>query len=221
MKPTCKIPYCRCPVATRYTPLSARHEANFRRTLHAEQARCSKMMLKPYLKIVKARMKKNPSNASWITLDWRWVALVDHARRIAGDFDRGKPGNRYTAAAAREVIKLANVDARHVVETTMAMTVCQEFQPRLFRSDRAFWMQLARQVRALTDLNYGERFNPRSGNVQRFYRELAPVASLIMGRWLTEFLGVGGFHIAHQDNAENETRAKERTALHKALKQVA
>ena len=221
MKPTCTITGCDRPRATKYTPYCARHKANHRRNGHAEQQRTSKAMLKPYLRTVRARIKRNPSNPAWEALDKRWLALLRHSEGISASYARGVPGFRYEVLAAREVIKTASADTRLIVETTMAMMVFREFEPHQFKSDRAFWIQLSRQVRSLTDLSYCTRFRPSSGRIQRVYRELPPTAALTMGRWLTELLGVGGLKIAQLEMAEQERRAGERTALHAALNELA
>jgi len=86
------------------------------------------------------------------------------------------------------------VKPREVVEVTCAVVMLWELEPQRFRSDRAFWLQLARRVRGVTDVNYGERWDNVRQRVRRTYRELTPRASLILGRWLAETLGVGGQH---------------------------
>ena len=68
----------------------------------------------------------------------------------------------------------------------------QEMEPARFRSDKAFWLQLARRVRGLTDMNYGEGWDNTRQRVRRSYRELTPRASLLLGQWLAETLGVAG-----------------------------
>jgi hypothetical protein len=178
--------------------------------------------LKPYLKLVRARIAKNPENVSWVTLDNRWRALVDHARAIMSDYYKGRAGSRFERAAAFEVLKLADdVAPRAVVEVTVAMVMMRELELRQFRSDRAFWMQVARRVRGITDLNFGERWDHARGRVRRCYRDLTPRASLILGQWLVETLGVGGQHLARLQQVEWERASKERRELHESLSKLA
>jgi hypothetical protein len=154
-------------------------------------------------------------------LDERWRALVDHAHGIIADYARGRAGSRFERAAANEVVKLAgDVEPRAVVVVTAAMVVMQELDPRQFRSDRAFWVQLARRVRALTDRHIGERWDNARGRVRRCYRELTPRAALILGRWLAETLGIGGMQIARLHLAERQKQAQEREQLHDALSRL-
>ncbi|WBT39954.1 hypothetical protein [Hyphomicrobium sp. DMF-1] len=174
--------------------------------------------MKPYLTLVRARIDKNPHSPAWITLEARWRALVDVAEGIVADCERGRPGPRPQRLAAYEVIKVGKTaEPRAVVEMTMAMVMMREMTPHLFRSDRAFWVQLGRRVRGLTDLNFGERYVHATGKVKRCYRELSPQAGIVLGRWLAETLGVGGLHLARLEQADHERQVAERRDLHNAL----
>ena len=189
-----------------------------RRHGEADQKAISKSHVRPYLALVKKRIAKNPHSPAWTTLETRWRALVDHAEHIVAEYERGRPGSRIERLAAQEIIKLGkNVEARAIVEMTMAMVMMRELSPRNFRSDRAFWIQLGRRVRGLTDLNYGERYVHATGKVKRCYRELSPRASIALGRWLAETLGIGGLHLARLEQADNEKQITERRELHDAL----
>ena len=214
----CRVSGCWSPAASRFAAYCPPHRAALRRHGAPDQKAITNAQLKPYLKLVKARMSKNPEHVAWVLLDERWRALVDHAHGILADYAKGRAGSRFERAAAHEVVKLAgDVEPRAVVEVTAAMVAMQELDPRQFRSDRAFWVQLARRVRALTDLHIGERWDNVRGRVRRCYRELTPRAALILGRWLAETLGVGGQHIARLHLAERRRRADERQQLHDAL----
>ena len=215
---TCRAPGCWERAASRFAAYCPAHRTALRRHGAPDQKAVANAQLQPYLKLVKARMSENPEHIAWVLLDERWRALVDHAQGIVADYARGRAGSRFERAAAQEVSKLAgDVEPRAVVEVTAAMVVMQELDPRQFRSDRAFWVQLARRVRALTDLHIGERWDNVRGRVRRCYRELTPRAALILGRWLAETLGVGGQHIARLHLAERQRQADERQQLHDAL----
>jgi hypothetical protein len=187
-----------------------------------DQKAITKAQLKPYLKLVKKRMEKNPENVAWVTLDSRWRAVVDHAQGVLAYFARGKAGSRFERLAAQEVVKLASeVQPRQVVEVTAAMVMMLDLEPRRFCSDQAFWIQLARRVRGLTDLNYGDRWDHVRGRVRRCYREFTPRAAQMLGHWLAVALGVGGQHLARLERAEQEKKAKEGRELHDALSGLA
>jgi hypothetical protein len=137
---------------------------------------------------------------------------------LEAKFERGVAGLRAERKAAQEIRKLAaDVEPRAIVEVVAAMVVMQEFEPRRFRSDRAFWIQLSRRVRALTDVNYGERYIHATGRVKRVYREMTPDAMRMLGQWLAQLLGIGGQHIARLERQEAERKVNEREQLQAAL----
>ena len=93
--------------------------------------------------------------------------------------------------------------------TLMMLTI----EPRTFRSDEAFWIQLARRV-----LHVGERWDHARQRVKRHYRELSPKAALFLGHWLATTLGVGG--LARIEQAERDRKASESRELHDALSKL-
>jgi hypothetical protein len=124
-----------------------------------DQKAVTKAHLWPYLMRVQKRISKNPESLAWVILDERWRVLADHAREVLAKFASGRAGMRWEKLAAREVMKLANdVPARTVVEVTTAMVLMSEMEPARFKSDTAFWLQLARRVRSVTYVNYDERW---------------------------------------------------------------
>src|SRR5262245_26943577 len=221
MNRTCRAPGCWAPAASRFAAYCGPHRAALRRHGAVDQKAVTKAQVKPYLKLVKKRISKNPENVAWVTLDERWRALVDHAQGILAYFAKGKAGSRFERVAAQEVVKLAReVKPREVVEVVAAMVMMQIMEPRQFRSDDAFWIQLARGVRSLTDMHIGERWDNNRGRVRRCYRELTPKAAVIMGHWLATTLGVGGQHLARIEEAERDKKAKESRELHEALSKL-
>jgi hypothetical protein len=218
MNRTCQVSGCSAPAASGFSRYCSAHRANFRRHGEPNQKAITKTHVKPYAELVRARIAKNPHNPAWTTLETRWRVLVDHAEHIVAAYERGNPGSRIERIAAQEIIKLGkSVEARAVVELTMAMVMMRELQPHGFRSDRAFWVQLGRRIRGLTDLNYGEKYVHDTGKVKRCYRELTPRAAMLLGRWLAETLGVGGLHLARLERADHEKQLAERRDLHDAL----
>lgn len=218
----CIVPGCGGRTTSRYSRHCSKHKGTLRRQGAASQQAITRKRLKPYLKIVHQRIEKNPHSEAWATLDARWRALGDHAEGIIAAYQRGKPSSRIEVAAAYEVLKLAgDVPPRTVVETTLAMVVMLEMEPAAFTSDNAFWVQVSRRVRALTDLNFGERYVHATGSVKRTYRDLAPRASALFGKWLAELLGIGGLHVARLEKQDAERQATERENLHHALQTLA
>ena len=221
MNRTCQVVGCGAPATSGYSHYCSAHRANFRRHGEADQKAVTKTQVKPYLELVKARVAKNPHSPAWATLEARWRTLVDHAKNIIAASERGRPGSRVERLAAQEILKLGNaVEAHTIVKMTLAMVMMREMNPRCFRSDRAFWVQMGRRVRGVADLNYGERYVHAAGKVRRCYRELSPRAGTMLGRWLAETLGIGGVHLARLEQADHEKRLAERRDLHDALSKL-
>ncbi|MGH1574139.1 hypothetical protein ACRAWG_30260 [Methylobacterium sp. P31] len=144
--------------------------------------------------------------------------MVEHARRVLAAFERGQAGYRHERIAAREVVKLADkVTATEAVETTFALLLLEDDQPRRFRSDRAFRMQLARRLRGLTDLNVGTWYNHRTDKVHRAYRELTPRASLTLASWVLEALGAVGATLIKLEHEEQAARQRQANDFAEAL----
>jgi hypothetical protein len=218
----CRVPGCGQPAASRFAAYCSVHKARMRRHGAVDQQGVSKADLAPYLKRVRARINKNEYSPVWTTLDARWRAVEDHAEQLLAAYYAGRPGPRDERQAAHEVRKLAaDVEARAVVETALAVVMMMEMEPRRFRTDAAFRSQLVRRVRALTDVNFGERYDHHTGRVKRVYRDLAPRASAILGQWLVETLGSAGLHVARLERKEMEEKAQEREAFHTALRELA
>ena len=221
MNRTCRAPGCWAPAASSFAAYCAPHRTALRRHGAVDQKAITKAQLKPYLLRVKARISRNPESIAWVTLDERWRALVGHAEGILAKFAKGKAGFRHERLAAQEVVKLASdVMAREVVEVTAAVVMMRELEPRHFRSDNAFWVQLGRRVRSVSDLHFGERWDNARQRVRRVYRDLNPKATLTLGRWLATTLGIGGLHLARMEQAARDSKAKESRELHEALSKL-
>ncbi len=74
-----------------------------------------------------------------------------------------------------------------------------------------------RRVRALGDVNAGLSYDHRSGKTQRVYKELAPKAVTVIGRWLAEAFGAGGMRVGQLELEDEQRQSAERQQLFKAL----
>jgi len=221
MKRTCRVPGCTQETASRYSPYCSVHKARLRRHGAVDQDGITAADLKPYLSKVNARIEKNRDSPAWGQLDGRWLTLVDHANSVIAAYEKGRASPRHEVKAAHEVVKIAGAaQAREVVETALAMFIMQEFEPRRFRSDDAFRVQLVRRVRALANMNAGEFYDHRADKTRRVYREVSPRAVAVMGHWLSEAFGVAGLRLARLERADEERERKERLALHRALEEL-
>jgi hypothetical protein len=218
MDRTCQAPGCCAQAASAFAAYCRPHRAALRRHGAVDQRAITKVQLKPYRKLVKLRIAKNPDNQAWQTLDNRWRLLVQQSQDIIAHFESGKTGNKYELMAAREIVKLApEVRPRDVVEVVGAMIMMRILNPDCFKSEAALWLQLARRVRALSDLNVGQRWDGTRQRLRPHYRELSPRAAQTFGHWLATALGVAGQGLAKAEQAERDRRAEESRELKEAL----
>jgi hypothetical protein len=209
---------CGASASSRYSAYCSTHKGRLRRHGAIDQQGITKGNLQPFLKIVQTRIEKNLESPLWTQLDARLAALADHARSFLAY--RGAMA-RHERIAAEELQKLTDaVPPRRVVETTLALFIMQELQPRRFRSDRAFRTQLVRRVRGLTDLNAGSWFDHQTGKTKRAYKELSPRAAAVMSQWLADAFGGVGLHLARLEQNEADKKQQEQQAIHASLSQL-
>lgn len=214
---TCRAPGCGART-TRYGRFCSTDKSRSRRHGHPEQTAVTKADLAAYLKLVRARIAKNERSPLWAECEARWDAVVERARHTLNALERGQAGYRHERIAAQEMVKLADhVEATQVVETTFALFLLEDCQPRRFRSDQAFRFQLVRRLRGLTDLNAGVWFNHKTGRTHRAYRELAPRAVATFAKWVVEALGGIGLYLARLEREQEEARQRSANALAGAL----
>lgn len=203
----CLAPDCGEPTSSSYSHYCQTHKARLRRHGAVDQQGVTKAHLKPYLAMVRDRIAANSANPAWGKLEARWRALGDYAAGILAAFHNGRPSARHEVAAAEEVRRLSGyVAPREVLETTAAMVLMLELDPRRFRSDRAFRIQVARRVLGLTEANATTYRDHRTGREHRVYKELGPRTTETLGTWLIEALGMAGTHIARKDREAREAR---------------
>jgi hypothetical protein len=100
------------------------------------------------------------------------------------------------------------------------MFMMQELEPRRFRNDEAFRVQLTRRVRALANVNAGEFYDHRTNKTRRVYRELPPKAVAVIGHWLVQAFGAAGVRIARLEREDEERERNKRLELYKALENL-
>lgn len=209
---TCRVSGC-CKPAEGYGLYCNTHKTHDRRHGHPQQEAITKAMLKPFIKTVALRRKKNPEASAWAKMESQWYALVDRCRNDHAAYLRANASHRPTRVACQEVVKVANAaEGCEVVNVVLSMFLMRDQQPHRFRTDGAFIFQVVRRVRFLADMNVGVWCNPMTGKNQRAYRDLPPQEVEIMGRWIVEALGPAGVYLAkleRQDEVNHRRRAVE------------
>lgn len=216
----CRAPGCGARTS-RYGQFCSTHRSRSRRHGHPEQEGITKAQLKPFVKLVRTRITKNETNTVWDLCEARWRALALHAQHLIAARKAGQAGSRYERIAAQEIVKLAStVEASAVMETTFAMFLLEDQQPRRFRSDASFRSQLVRRLRGLSEVNAGVWFSPATGKTKRAYRDLAPRAVMIMAAWVIEALGGVGRHLAKLEQDERIARQQRVNEYFEAVAQL-
>ena len=179
------------PKLSRYSPYCNTPSRPLRRQGEVDQRAVTKTELASYSEAGPGADRDAtptvPLGTTLTTLGWH---VVGHAKGILAAEKVGRAGVRYERVAAREVVTLGDaVSAREVVVCTLAMFVMWEMEPRKFRSDDAFRMQLAGHVRRLTDANAAHYFDAIANKSKRVYRDSRRGAAKVFGGWLAGTLG--------------------------------
>lgn len=196
--------------------LCGAHRNRQRRQGHAEQTTIGVQHIRRYLPIIRKRINANASSPLWPFMESDWRALIARAEEEVAD--KG-PYERHKRLAAEELIKVAkDVPFARVLETVTAMVFLWDEEPRLFPSDDSFRVQVARRVRALTNLNCGTIYDHKERRVRRFYRDIPFKAARFLGQQVVELLAPGCLGIVRVEQRER-AQAEANEAAKKAAMQ--
>ncbi len=214
--------YCQSPGCQKhsvgYSQYCNSHKARAGRHGHPLQATITAHRLKEYVQLVRGWVARQRQDNIWQLLEGAWAGDVDRARGILAEYRAGRPSFGHEVQAANDLVKVAgDVPVRRVVETVVAMCVMQEYEPRTFKTDAAFWCQVARRFRGLSDVHVGSYWDNTQGRVKRVYRDPKPQAGIALGRMLVRSLGPVGHRIILTEQAARQRVADARHALAKAL----
>ena len=213
----CHVPHCSNPTASRYSPYCRHHKSVLRRHGATGQSGIRKVELGPYLSRLRARVAKNPDSPLWPELDLAWRTIVADATATANR----QVGNRYERSAAHEILNIdADAPVREIVLTALALFIMWHDRPGRFVDDRAFRMQLARRIRALSSRHRGSRYDHATGRQHHIYRELTPKAGAIIGHKLALVFGFAGLQLAKLEEEECKAAEKSRTTIINSIKDL-
>lgn len=215
----CAVPGCRFPRLPR-SPLCNTHKSAKRRHGDAQQRGITASELRPYIKTVRAHIRRNAKNTVWEQLDNLWRLLLEGCERELHE-QRNRAAVAYVREAKEQLVKLhGNVKPRDAIETVLAMYLLLEWQPRRFKSDDAFRSQLVRRVRSLSDMNVGSYYQHTSRKTKRVYRDLSPRTTRALAGYLTDTFGRAGLYIASLERNRIEAQGKAKQALDTALSEL-
>jgi hypothetical protein len=213
MSKDCAVAGCTA-MTSGYSTHCERHKRAQRRHGHPDQDGVTVHQLHPFRDRVAARKDKNPANPAWEILQSRWGAVAANAETHLNGHAGGRAGSVYVIQAAHHIRRLAaTVPDAVVTETALAMFIMREVQPHRFRSDRAFDFQLARRVRALSDVNAGTYFDHHTGKTKRVYRDVLPGTLVALAEPLKAAFGVAGVYLAELDRRDEAQQSVKRMEL--------
>jgi len=218
--------YCQSPGCqkhrTGYSRYCNAHKARAGRHGHPLQETITAHRLKQYVQLVRGWVARQRQDNIWQLLEGVWAADMDHARGILAEYRAGRPSFGYEVQAANDLVKVAqDVPARRIVETVVAMSVMLDWEARAFKTDQAFWCQVARRFRGLSDLHVGSYWDNTQQRVKRVYRDPKPQTGIALGRMLVRSLGSVGPRIIASEHAERQRAVDAKYALVKALESEA
>jgi hypothetical protein len=140
--------------------------------------------------------------------------LMDYAKSVAADAERGALVAKWTAQAARETLAvLLATDPIECGLTVAGVFMLRAYRPHLFESDRGFMFQLVRQFRAQSDLAYGSYYDYQKGRPKKTYRDLPTRVvsniSVLVTEAYARFVG----HLLRVDHADRGRKEQIRNHL--------
>lgn len=217
MNRICRVPHCGAPASSQYSPHCRRHKSILRRHGGTTQRAVTKAELAPYLSRVRGRIQRNPSSPLWPLLDTLW----DEATSTAQAHAAARIGNRYQRQAANEIINIAaDAPPREISVTTIAMFLLRHSQPSRFEGDRAFWQQLARRVRGLSQRHVGIAYSHKTGLSHKLYREITPRAAILLGQTLGRCFGAAGLQLAELEQRERDAASQTANTIANSIKEL-
>lgn len=223
----CAVPGCVRPVgggsraARAWSIHCSAHRSHERRHGHAQQRPVTKQELRPYLQAIDRRLRAQPEARAWDAASERFRAIADSCATDLAAYSRGQPMSETHRRCCEEIDKLARAaEPREVWRLVAGMVMLARRDARRFRSDEAFFVQVARVVRRLRDVNAYETWDHQAQRVRRGYRDPARRVLQEMGRVLTLSLGSVGITFLRLEDREEERQAKAKADLSAALTEL-
>lgn len=170
---TCKADGCY--LHTRgYSSYCERHKRNLARHGHPHQIGVTKADLKPYVKEVRAFLKRNHPGRAEAVIQAAWERTVQDAQEFMELTRQGRPQNVYEREAHQAVLSLTEEQPAEAIGVLLiAMGYWYQDAPRFWRYDDGFRFQT---VRMLLRLNPREAtYKWYDGKMERsVYRETRP-----------------------------------------------
>jgi hypothetical protein len=216
---SCDVPGCTTARCGPFTKLCSNHRNRQRRHGDVNQKAITVDALKPFARWVRQIIRAQPNTAEIdAALATLWEDRVLEARRYLAEFEAGRAKSRVQVRAYQELVRVAeDVPADKIVDTVAGMQAMMERHPRRFASDRAYWQQVCRRVRGLTDLSAIRRYSPTEDRIRFVYRDIPAKAATLFGQMCVVTLGEAGTHCNRLEQEEAERPRRARAALRRAM----
>ena len=195
-----------------YSRFCDAHRQRDKRHGHPEQRAVLKSDVKPFAEEITDWIDTQPNAGEiWASLESVWSAVITGARAEIAKKETGKSYIRWHVEACYGITRVAgDVNPREVIATILGMVAVQEIRPFIFRSDRAFLIQLSRRVMGLTESHAGRWRDYQTGRTKLVYRVPSPRSAVWLGRSLMESLGGLGITLWRRlmNDRERVARAK-------------
>lgn len=216
----CSMVGCDLPTSG-YSRYCDTHKRRNRRHGHPAQSPVTARELEAYRVRIQRRIEKNRKNPTWAMLGQRWSSILTHADGQLAKLHAGTPMNRYEIDAWFNLKKIGEAASEmEVIETILAMYICEDDNPHRFKSHEAFGSQLVRRVRALAPTNVGSYYDHQTGGSKQVYRDAKPKTVTIMADILQRAFGATGIALARLEKQDVEKKQAEQKTLHEALEQL-
>jgi hypothetical protein len=191
-----------------------KHKSHDRRHGHPEQRPVTVFELRHHKAACKAFLNRRANHDHlWANLRGAWRALVETAKAEVRAVERGEVHQTFKLAAFKDILRVAGgAEPDEVVLALCGMGHLWTEQPHRFRSDRAWFQQLARRFRGLTDTHVAKYQNAKTGKVHRVYAEPGPRAASYLGQLLAQSALVSSGASIAMAAARQEERAEEAKA---------
>jgi transposase len=170
MSRKCRVASCHGETKSRYGDFCGAHAERLRRHGHQLQRRILDTDLRHHREAVREFLDAQPG--AWDTIKVLWDTLVTRAEGFTKAEKKAGYRIRHEGEAREDLAKVnAAAPLRDIVITIFAFWRARLYAPRLFASEEAFKVQLARMFRKFAPTHKGEMWVQSQGRSVRVYHE--------------------------------------------------
>jgi hypothetical protein len=215
----CATPGCTRRVKGKYSKYCEQHSKALSRHGDPRQIGIKKHELKPFIQQVRHIIKKDKTAKIEAGLNKIRNLLEDTINNV---LDNALGMYSYKRKALLELQKvIRDATAIDLGATIGALYLLREWCPRSFKSDNAFWFQLARQVRRLSPMGVGSYYNEAKGNTTTVYKDIPPKVTAIIGQYIVEYYKPFIAHIVIKSREETARAQQAEDLIREGFTQVA